>query len=101
MVTGPLTAAVMADREVLYFFRQAGCPACEAALPELYRFMNAHPAATVLILDAAGPYPAQLGITIRATPTYLFRHGEEGEIVARAMKSGEIEKWIRKIGGSL
>lgn len=100
-MNGPLASAVLADRELLYFFRSEGCPACAVALPELYRFMARHPALTVLVLDAGGPYPGQLGVKLRATPTYLFRHGEQGETHVGTMKSTDIEKWIRKIGGSL
>ncbi len=100
-MNGPLTSTLLADREVLYIFRAVGCPACEAAIPEVYRFMESHPAATVLILDAGGPYPAQLGIKIKATPTYVFRRGDQGESFTGVMKASEIERWIKRNGGAL
>lgn len=87
--------------EVLYFVKQEGCPACEAAAPELARFMAAHPRVTVITIDANGPFPERLGLKLKATPTYFFKRGNEGAAVAGAMKMKDLERWVKKIGGTL
>ncbi len=94
-------ASILAEREILYFFRMDGCHACEAAEPDLQRFMAKDPTMTVLTFSAAGPYPAQLGVKIRATPTYVYRQGDQGEAHVGTLKTAEVEKWIRKMGGAL
>lgn len=91
----------LAGREVLYVFKQDGCPACEAAAPELAKFTAKHPTVTVLTLDANGPFAERLGVKVKATPTYVFRHGNDAVTRAGAMKLGELEKWIRGAGGAL
>ena len=94
---GALAESILADREILYFFRQDGCGACEAATPELAKYMTKHPTMQVLTLDAAGPYPAAIGVKVKATPTYAYRHGAALVVVEGAMRVGELEKWIKRI----
>jgi thiol-disulfide isomerase/thioredoxin len=96
-----IAASVLSDREVLYFFKQDGCEACAAAEPELYRFMAKHPTVTVLVMDAGGPFPDRLGLKIRATPTYVFRHGAGMEAKIGVLKHTDVEKWVKKLGGAL
>lgn len=90
--------SLIADREVLYFASARGCPACEAAAPELDRFMRKHPELIVLTIDAEGPFPERLGLTIKATPTYALAVG--GQVVGAvhgAMRVADIEKWLRRV----
>jgi len=96
-----MVESVLGSRELLYLFKMNGCSACEAGLAELTRFQVKHPGMMILIFDASGPYPDRLGLTIKATPTYAFRRGDE--MIARSgmMKVAELEKWIKGMGGSL
>jgi len=91
--------SALPDREVLYVFKAEGCEACAMALPEVDRYIAKHPAATVLVLDAAGPYPKLFGISIRATPLYVFRRGNEFAKREGAMKASDIEKWLKQLEG--
>jgi thiol-disulfide isomerase/thioredoxin len=93
-----LLESLLADREVLYYFHQAGCEACAAAAPELARFESKHPSLTVIKLDANGPYPGSLGIKLKATPTYALRHGEGIYTIEGALKATDLDRWIKKIG---
>ena len=92
---------LVADRQILYFFFGRGCGACEAAEPFLDEFERKHPSIIVLRLDASGTFPAHLGLEIKATPTYLFRVGQDGRVKAGVMKTAEIERWIKSLGGNL
>lgn len=93
--------SLIAGRMVIYFFRMDGCQACEAAAPELDKFMAKHPDLTVVRLDANGPFPERLGIKLKATPTYVFKLGAEGRMKAGMMKAAEIERWLKSMGVSL
>lgn len=90
-------ASILAEREILYFFRMDGCAACSLAEPELARFMAKNPTMTVLTFSAAGPYPEQLGVKIRATPTYALRLGDRMFKTEGALKLSDLERWIKKV----
>lgn len=89
------------SREVLYFVKQEGCEACAEAEPELAKFETKHPTVMILRIDANGPFPARLGLKLRATPTYLFRRGTEAVAKVGMLKVAEIEKWMKSLGGAL
>jgi hypothetical protein len=89
------------DREALYFFFGRGCAACEVASGELDRFETKHPAVMVVRFDAAGPYPERFGVTVKATPTWMFRRGAEGITRVGVLKVSEIEAWLKKMRARL
>jgi thiol-disulfide isomerase/thioredoxin len=96
-----MVESLVADRQTLYFFYSRGCGACEVADPLVDAFAKRHPSIIVLKLDASGGFPARLGLEIKATPTYMFRVGQDGRVKTGAMKVAEIEKWVKSIGGVL
>lgn len=96
-----LPTSLIAEREVLYFFRQPNCAACAAAEPQLDAFEGKHPSVTIMRLDASGPFPERLGIKIKATPTYLFRRGGEGRMRAGMLSVKELETWLKSMEASL
>ena len=97
MSVGHLAAAVLEDREILYFFKMEGCPACHIAEPEVNKYSTAHPEITVLVLRADGPFPSTLGVNIKATPTYVFRRGNDMAVTTGMLKVKELERWIKKL----
>lgn len=96
-----MVESLLRGREVLYIAKQDGCQACAVADAELAIFERAHPSVMVLRIDANGPIPARLGMSIKATPTWLFRRDNEGVMKVGAMKAKEIEKWLKSLGAQL
>ena len=97
-----IVESLIADREVLYFMKQDGCPACEAGATELSKFMSKHPAVTVLSIDVDGPYPGRLGVKrIPGTPFYLFRRGNEGVTKIGVLKVAELERWLKSLRATI
>lgn len=94
MIGGQIQIKPFSD---LIFVYAIGCDACEAAEPELEKFMSAHRDFMVLRVRSDGPYPARLGLRIKATPTYLLRHGGNGFMHVGAMTSKDIESWIESV----
>jgi len=93
--------SILSKTETLFFIRMDGCEACEAAMPEVDKFTSKHPRTMVLTIDANGPIPDQLGVNVRATPTWVFRRGQDAVVKVGFMKVTEIEKWIKHLGGTL
>ena len=93
-------AAILADRQALYFIYQDGCPACAESEPELTAFERAHPGLLVLRLTADGPFGQKFG-KIEATPTWFFQRGDQAIARVGYMKAKQIETWIKKAGGKL
>lgn len=89
--------AFLEDRRILYFVFGQGCVACEEASPELDAFVRENPAFMVVRLDANGPHPAALGLTIKATPTYVYRVGYQGFMREGGMTATEIGAWLNAI----
>jgi hypothetical protein len=93
--------SLLADRELLYIFKSKGCAACEASEVELATFESKHPTVMVLRIDAAGPFPAALGVEVKATPTWGFRRGQEMVTRVGFLKAKEIEAWLKKMEARL
>lgn len=89
----------VAPLESLIFVYQAGCSACEAAMPELDKFAAENPRLMIVKIKADGPHVLSLtGIKrLQATPTYVFRRGYDGVTHIGALKAKEIEKWMRAV----
>jgi thiol-disulfide isomerase/thioredoxin len=85
------------DRQVLYFIYGQGCGACEEAAPHLDAFVKKHKTLMVVRLDAGGPHPGRLGLRIKATPSYVFRIGEQGVLREGAMTEGELGDWVKAL----
>lgn len=93
------------DREVLYLFHGGldpftgvhRCHACAEADPELDKFLLKHPGTMAIRLDAGGPHAGRLGLTIRVTPTYVFRRGAVGIKHEGMLTAAQIEKWLKTI----
>lgn len=83
----------------LLFLYRAGCGACDAAVPELDKFMHSNPRLMVTKLDADGPHVERMtGLRrVEATPVYVFRVGGDGIMKVGAMKAKEIEKWLTRV----
>lgn len=87
---------------MVLLFTQAGCPACEAALPEWERFKTRNPLTLALSFDADGPYPEHFGLKkIKSTPLYVIKIGDEGVVHEGAMKAEAVEKWVKAAVGRL
>lgn len=85
--------------ESLIFIFANGCGACEAAMPELDKFMAANPRLMVTKIEANGPFVERLtGIRrVEATPMYVYRRGNEGVVKVGAMKVKDLDRWLRRI----
>lgn len=93
--------SLLRGREILYIAKAAGCAACMAAETELQTFERAHPSMMILRIDANGPLPERLGLSVKATPTYLFRRDNEGVTKVGMLKAKELEKWLKSLGANL
>lgn len=86
----------------LYVFYANGCPACDAAKPEVEKFKTKHPLQMVLTLDADGPYAERFGIApIRVTPLYLLKVGDRGVKHEGTMNAAALDKWITRAAEEL
>ena len=85
---------------MVLFFVQQGCPSCESARPEFEKFKRRNPMQLALELDADGPYPKHFKVKIRVTPTYVLKNDEMGVVHEGAMRSEQIEKWVRAAIGA-
>jgi len=91
-----------AGRPMLLMFTEAGCPACEAAIPEWDRYKARNPMQLALEFDADGPYAEHFGLKrIKATPIYVLRAGEEGVVHEGVLKADALEKWVKSSMDSL
>lgn len=89
-------------RPMLLLFTQAGCPACEAAIPEWERYKVRNPMQLALAFDADGPYALHFGLKrIRAAPVYVLRSGEEGIIHEGVLKADALERWVKSSSADL
>jgi hypothetical protein len=95
-----MTTSFLNDLETLYFVFQAGCEACEAAEADLRAFEARHPTVQVLRLNAWGPYPERIGLKVKATPTYLFRRGEQGAVREGVLAVADLEAWLGSLGAT-
>lgn len=91
-----IVESALSSREIIYFVFGDGCAACEAAAPEIEKFMLAHPGMLVLRINASGPILEKLGIKIKATPTYLYRRGNEIAAHVGMLTKPQIEKWLKQ-----
>lgn len=85
--------------ESIIFLYRHGCSACDAAMPELDKFMMANPRIMVVKLDADGPFVERMtGMRkVEATPVYVYRRGNGGVSLVGAMKNKDIERWLKRI----
>jgi thiol-disulfide isomerase/thioredoxin len=81
--------------EVLYFFYADGCHACAKAKPEWQKFKDRNPRIMAVELDALGTTADNLGVEIRATPSYLLKRGSEGELKAGILTCKQLESWLK------
>jgi hypothetical protein len=93
--------SLLRGREILYIAKAAGCAACMAAETELQTFERAHPSMMILRIDANGPLPERLGLSVKATPTYAFRRDNDMIVRVGVLKSKEIERWLRSLKANL
>lgn len=62
---------------VIYLFKQQGCQHCRTALAEVVKFRAARPEALVVELDESAGEHVIGGFRAKATPSYLFRVGQQ------------------------
>lgn len=85
----------------LYFIYQKGCPACAEAEPHFDAVLKAKPLVMALKLDANAPIANALPIKIRATPTWVYRVGDQAAMQEGVMTEEEVLAWIAKVEADL
>jgi hypothetical protein len=78
----------------LFFVYANGCPACEEAEPEFDAVMRAKPALLGLKLEVNGPPARNMGVKIRATPTWIYRVGDQATVREGFAPAQAIVEWI-------
>ena len=96
MIGGAASALQIEPFTDLIFIYSMSCEACAAAEPDLDKFVK-KTSMMVLRLQAEGPYPARLGIKVKATPTYVLRYGREAFVHVGGLTVDEIETWIEGV----
>jgi hypothetical protein len=86
---------------VLYFIYQHGCAACAEAEPVFDAAIRKLPLVMALKLDANGPHVAGLPFKVRATPTWLFRLGDQAAVREGVITETEVLAWIAKVESDL
>lgn len=88
-------------KPALLFIYAEGCPACEAAKPELEKFRRAYPQIFVRGYDltkppGAGGWPHNGGWQPTATPTYLATFANRQPVgYVGTMTHGQLTKFMR------
>jgi hypothetical protein len=82
---------------VLLFIYQRGCAACEQSEPIYDQVLRARPYVMALRIDANGPFVDRVPVKIKATPTWLYRVGEQASLREGALTAEEVIGWIDSV----
>lgn len=82
---------------VLYFVFQQGCGACAEAEPVFEEALKRRPMIMALKIDANGPHVARLPVKLKATPTWMYRIGDQATLREGVMGLDDLLAWIDQV----
>lgn len=84
---------------LLHFVYQPGCDACAASEPAFDEFVKQRPLVMALRLNVNGRH--DFPVKIRATPTWIYRVGDQATVREGALSIDELIEWIDAVEEAL